>query len=290
MTSGFSLRGGFVSTSSIVTMWCQHCRQDVPAISQGETARCVRCGRAMARPASAATSSTGVGALSEWGLDLGASVEKTESPAAAPTPSEEDDWLLDHKLRLLKRKLNIANSSPGETDSHNLAFGGTVDRGAYPPSAAIPSSGGTGAKPATAANPHSRKRRPAVLAWMIMSLGLMSFVCGGVLLAWSFIGHRNDLWGLGMPITLVGQFGLLLGLVLQLDHLWQASRHTADTLNAVDDRLSEINHATTLLRTTHSSHAQSFYAHYAEGAHPHLLLADLKGQLDLLSAKMSQQR
>ena len=125
---------------------------------------------------------------------------------------------------------------------------------------------------------------------MIMSLGLMSFVCGGVLLAWSFIGHRNDLWGLGMPITLVGQFGLLLGLVLQLDHLWQASRHTADTLNAVDDRLSEINHATTLLRTTHSSHAQSFYAHYAEGAHPHLLLADLKGQLDLLSAKMSQQR
>ena len=123
-----------------------------------------------------------------------------------------------------------------------------------------------------------------------MSLGLMSFVCGGVLLAWSFIGHRNDLWGLGMPITLVGQFGLLLGLVLQLDHLWQASRHTADTLNAVDDRLSEINHATTLLRTTHSSPAQSFYAHYAEGAHPHLLLADLKGQLDLLSAKMSQQR
>jgi hypothetical protein len=299
MTSGFSLRAPvrFRRFASF-TMWCQHCRQDVPAISQGETARCVRCGRATAGPTSAAASSAGVAESSQWGLDLGTTVDQPDSPTIAPPAVEDDDWLLDHKLRLLQRKLNIAHSAGSvENDPRHSTFGTAAEHASFPLAASDTRHRGSGdTKSTSGADVGSRssktteKRRPAILAWAIMSLGLMSFVCGGVLLAWSFLGHRNDLWGLGMPITLVGQFGLLLGLVLQLDHLWQASRHTADTLNAVDDRLSEINHATTLLRATHSSPAQSFYTHLAEGAHPHLLLADLKGQLDLLSTKMSQQR
>ena len=45
------------------------------------------------------------------------------------------------------------------------------------------------------------------------TLGLISFVCGVVLMIWSFTDGQAALWSLGMPITVVGQAGLILGLV-----------------------------------------------------------------------------
>ena len=53
------------------------------------------------------------------------------------------------------------------------------------------------------------------LAWTILSLGLMALVCGGVLVAWSFAANRPDLWKLGLPITLAGQAGLIIGLLTE---------------------------------------------------------------------------
>ena len=87
---------------------------------------------------------------------------------------------------------------------------------------------------------------------------------------------------------LVGQAGFVIGLVLQLERLWHNSRATSSSLTQLDRQLSELRHATTMLSSTHSTPAQSFYVHMAEGASPHLLLADLKGQLDLLAQRMSR--
>ena len=199
------------------------------------------------------------------------STAQIQTPALA---AENDDWLLNEQLRSLKQRLNLS----------------------VVPSTSIPPVMPPLPAPAavTAATQQNRssdcRRRSSIVAWGMMSLGLMSFVCGAVLLAWSFVGHRSDLWNIGMPLTLVGQFGLLVGLALQLDHLWHANRRTTETLENVDRQLLEINHTATMLRTSHASPGQSFYAHLAEGAHPHLLLSDLKGQLDLLANKLSQQR
>ena len=44
-------------------------------------------------------------------------------------------------------------------------------------------------------------------------------VCGGCLLTWAHYGARPDLWPLGLPIAIVGQVVLLIGLVLHLDAL-----------------------------------------------------------------------
>jgi hypothetical protein len=44
------------------------------------------------------------------------------------------------------------------------------------------------------------------------------------------------------------------------------------------------------MSSTHSTHGQSFYAHMAEGASPHLLLADVKGQLDVIAMRLAQTR
>jgi hypothetical protein len=285
-------------------MWCQHCGQDVPAIANGDSARCARCGRGLQRNAAAraedASSANSLGDAAEWGIDLSASsAEPAFMSQSTSTAESDDNWLLGERLKNLQRRLHVApqptSYSPPRVENSTwdafpeLEFATRTRnkrRAAEPPANQFSDRNIR----FDAAHTPTTRRRPSVLAWAILSMGLMAFVCGGVLLGWAFIGKRNDLWSIGMPIALVGQFGLLLGLVLQLDHLWQANRRTAETLDNVDERLDEINHATTLLGNSHSGPAQSFYAHLADGAHPHLLLADLKGQLDLLATKMANTR
>jgi hypothetical protein len=118
----------------------------------------------------------------------------------------------------------------------------------------------------------------------------MTFVCGAVLSGLSFVSGHGELWSVGLPLVLAGQAGLLLGLMFQLDGLWQSNRETSETLDELDSQISDLKKTANLLSTTHSSAAKSFYAHMAEGASPQLLLADLKGQLDMLAVKMSHER
>lgn len=118
----------------------------------------------------------------------------------------------------------------------------------------------------------------------------MTFAFGAVLLVWSFWMDRADLWQLGMPFTLAGQAALVIGLALQLDGLWRSNQSTAETLGELDNQLDELRRATTLLSTSHSGPSQSFYSHMASGAGPHLLLADLKSQLDLLAIKLADEQ
>jgi hypothetical protein len=285
-----------VSFSGQTSMWCQNCQQDVPAIANGESARCARCGRSLSRSPTDKPATAGLSDAAEWGIDLSATASEPAFASQSTATAGEDTWLLDERLRNLQRRLHVTSpigtyaTGRPETTDWNPAFPDfeLPARTAAPrPRQERPNRFADHNIRIDAAHTNSPRRRPSMLAWSILSMGLMAFVCGGVLLGWAFIGHRNDLWSLGMPIALVGQFGLLLGLVLQLDHLWQANRRTAETLDHVDERLREVNHATTLLGNSHSVPAQSFYAHLAEGAHPHLLLADLKGQLDLLATKMA---
>ncbi len=121
-------------------------------------------------------------------------------------------------------------------------------------------------------------------------MGLMAFTCGGVLLGWSFMSNRPDLWNLGIPVTVAGQIALLVGLVLQLERIWQNNRYAVDKLEEVDERLADMKHSQSLLNVNHGSAAQAFYSHMAEGASPSLLLADLKGQLDLLAVRLADRR
>jgi hypothetical protein len=275
-------------------MWCHHCRQDVPAIASGETARCAQCGRNLTRNTTESFSIGGTEELANLGIDLSASPADAVAISTVEIPMAADDgWLLDEQVRHLQRRMHVpqaplaSQSISDHADwSVDMASGDFWNTAAAAKPNSSPHRSAAPRAPEIAPKP----RRPSIVAWSILSLGLMGFLCGGVLLVWAFVGHRNDLWSLGMPLALVGQFGLLLGLVLQLDNLWQANRRTAETLDVVDERLHEINHATTLLQSSHSSPAQSFYAHLAEGAHPHLLLADLKGQLDILATKMASQR
>ena len=258
-------------------MWCSTCQQDVPAIAvpeHGNRLGCARCHGSFGertKPEVAAASDIQPGAA-----------EATPDPSFAPPPL--DDWNLDADLAAVTRLMQSLR----------------LEHAGVPAVPSSPTSSRTKTAfhdlhPAQALTGHhfhaaSTGKRSHWFAWPALMLGMMGFTCGAVLLTWSFLTGRGDLWTYGMPAVLGGQALLVLGLVLQLEGLWHNNRETRDTLQELDRELAELRHATTLLTSSQSSAGQSFYAHMAEGASPNLLLADVKGQLDLIAARLSQSR
>jgi hypothetical protein len=242
-------------------MWCSQCQQDVPGIAvkeDGNRICCARCSGQLAGETRAAAAES--------------------PPEVIPplrSPPALDDWNLDADLAAVTRMMRTLRI---DAPTARLPEP-TTSRSALPRVAPI-------AAKRTIASP----RRGQLFAWPALMLGMMAFTCGGVLLGWSFATGRGDLWTYGMPAVLAGQGLLVLGLVLQLEGLWQSNRDTSDTLDTLDRELAELRHATTLLTSTHSAPGQSFYAHVAEGASPHLLLADVKGQLDVIAMRMAEVR
>ena len=217
---------------------------------------------------------------------LGDSDFETDEQDATPLEPDGglDDWALDVELQRLHRLVTAAMPPS------------TAQLPAMPPAfswQSAKSETANSANPAQASLAVSRvapRRRASILVWSLVGFGIMAFVCGAILLAWSLIAGRGELWTLGMPVCLAGQLGLLLGLVFQLSRLWDDNRQTATQLASVDQRLDDLKQTATLLTTGHSAPAQSFYAHLAGGANPQLLLADLKSQLDLLAVQMASAR
>jgi hypothetical protein len=124
---------------------------------------------------------------------------------------------------------------------------------------------------------------------LVLSLGLMAFAFGGVLLTWSIFTGRQDLWTIGMPVALAGQIVLLMGFILQLDRLWSDHRHTAAKLEDVDERLDDLNVSASLLGSDSPVPPPSLFGQSHGGVSSQLLLADLKSQLDLLALKMGHE-
>jgi hypothetical protein len=257
-------------------MWCKACRQDVRGISPATAGRicCARCGVELSaddRPA--ARHAVGLAESAAKGLDL-----SLPPPSISAHPNF-DEWEIDQSVRHLQARVG----NPKRADPVAKRTQPTVDRAADLR---------THASHPGVARPHKRKsqvsRRSSSLAWTTLSLGMMAFACGAVLVVWSFVEQRPELWSLGMPIAVAGQVGLLLGLILQLERIWQNSHYATHKLQQFDSQLHHLKRAATMLNVTHSSAAQAFYAHMADEASPQMLLADLKGQIDLLAISLSK--
>lgn len=269
----------FLPPSVVSLMWCSRCQQDVPAVpgQRANTLRCVRCQAVLAG------SNEPAEPLPPPGIEPLDSL-KTQTPLdqLLLPPMPQEDWQLEAELRYVERLAAAWRDTPPVADSFALPVG--EDQVAT-------AEGNRGSRETPSGEvSNTTKPRFAGLAWAALSLGVMAFVCGGVLLGWSAFAGRQDLWSIGLPLALVGQAGLIVGLVLQLETLWQTNRATSQTLQSLDGEIHELRHSTTLLTQSRSNPSQSFYLHLSEGASPHLLLADLKGQLDLLSEQMSKRR
>lgn len=262
-------------------MWCSHCQQDVPGIAikeDGNRICCARCSGLLAGlqgrtpvvimeepPTSVQTESSPMVSETQ-------AAEKVEVLVAAPPL---DDWSLDADLAAVTRMMQTLR----------------VDPQAKAPRASTPQASAATwrmPEPAPQRVVTASAKRNSYLAWPVLMLGMMSFCGGAVLLGWSYIANHPVLWNYGLPAVLAGQALFVLGLVMQLDGLWQNNRDTRQALDELDRELADLRHATSVLTTTHTPAGQSFYAHMAEGASPHLLLADVKGQLDVIAMRLAQ--
>ncbi|MCA9247898.1 MAG: hypothetical protein KDA42_12300 [Planctomycetales bacterium] len=263
-------------------MWCQACQQDIPAISTAEGRYCcARCGGPAGR-IEAAPAELPLGEIPDYGIDL----TRCDAPPATPDALLAS-WKIDDELRQAESVLRINSNVCDETKS-----AGRLSHRFDPPEIDLRSL--QQAQALTMARESRRPVQSAVrgssLAWTVLSFGLMTLVCGGVLLGWSIIAHRDALWNVGLPIAIGGQCALVIGLLLQLERLWQSGRYSQEKLAEVDQRLADLNTQTAMLSTTHSTASRAFYSHMSEGASPHVLLADVKGQLDLLTLRLGAER
>jgi hypothetical protein len=201
-----------------------------------------------------------------------------------------DDWYFDDQLQHFGRLLAADSAAPGTPGADKRAATAKIFRFDPTDPGLAGQHGAQGRRrPSAAHGPPRSVSATAWLSWPLLVLGLTTLVCGGVLLVWSLVGARPDLWPLGLPLALGGQMTLVVRLVLQLHGLRHDHRTATARLESVDDALDELRSANIL--TTASQNAPgggNFYAHLAGGAGPALLLADLKGQLDLLAARMRE--
>jgi hypothetical protein len=242
---------------------------------------CARCGRATCEVDAGARYTEKLADAAQCGIDL----------AAQTDAGDLGDWDLEQNVRRVQartgtwRRFDAArpNASPAAHDR----------------SISVRQSESTRHRRTDRAHavrrPNFRRRgaRPKQLStpgWLLLALGLMAFACGTTLLIWSWLERRDDLWKLGLPVAIGGQVGLFVGLVLHLERIWQNGRLAVMKLEAVDEQLRRLKRDSTDWNATQGTASQAFYTHMAADASPEILLADLKGQFDLLSHEVARRR
>ena len=208
-------------------MWCNTCQQDVPAVAADgpKGVCCVRCHGALSGGSdSRGAVSESEGAETRIGSVFAVGVDWRP-------PGDMHDWELSQKLRHVKHVLR--RISPDTTRA-----GG--DRAAHRIDAAHQGIGRWHAKPTAPSAvpaepvrtaPEPVKPRTSSVAWNLTLLGLATFSCGVSLLIGSELSGRADLWSLGMPITLAGQAGLVLGMIFAMANIGRRHRELSKQLD-----------------------------------------------------------
>jgi hypothetical protein len=216
-----------------------------------------------------------------------ASPEQTPLDAVTDPPPSFDGWELDEELRHIQRILAVEKTAAAPARSPR-DFYTRLDPGHRTPSRWV----GRRGKAAV----QRQDSEATTVGWLsalisiVLSTGLMAFAFGGVLLVWSFVTGRQDLWTFGMPIAMAGQIILLMGFILQMDRLWHDNRNAAAKLEHVDERLDSLRSTADRLGGSHRSPVPGNYGSPMAGSlDSQLMLADLKSQLDLLALKMGNQ-
>jgi len=260
-------------------MWCKECRQDVPALPTGETRTfcCPRCGEILS------SEDTPMNCPQTAGTTATSAENISAGDDAVPA---YDSWELDQQLRDLEYVLKSVRHEDSQKSSPACLQKTRIDQPHDIPLAGHYADSKPKQKSIHVEN-HEKKPLLSALGWAAIALGTGSFVCGGILLGWAVLSGRQELWNLGLPTTIFGQVALLVGMLFQIERLWHGHRQAAGKLEHVDRQLHELKNTTTLLGVSSGPLSTTFYSHFVSGASPHLLLTDLKAQLDLLAMKLA---
>lgn len=211
-------------------MWCQNCGQDVPGIAaEGSSEyRCPRC-RGTLRQGDV---SLRIGGGSEHN-----SAQANDS-ASLPRVSSYDGWELEQRLKHIERLLAAGiDGQPSEQSATSLRPATQLRFDVAHAEFTQPHERNA------VETPSIRGRLASAFVWSALLIGAAMSACGGFLMGWSLLAAREDVWSIGLPISLVGGIGLFAALIGQLDRLMNEHRDTTARLDLVDSQLHRLDAA-----------------------------------------------
>lgn len=263
-------------------MWCADCQQDVPAVvrASGEPLVCPRCQRELVL--SAATKPS----------DAGVALDSFDEPGTAEL-APPIDWLTHEETQQRLREIDRKLSTRYRYDAGSSAISGVH----HPHTQVPPSSFTTTDVPLRsltrkATAELSQPRRPTKTSWtlsLLLGAGVAAFGVGIGLLGWSAAFDLPQLWQAGMTLTIGAEGLLILSLAWMATRLWRNGRKVNRQLHGVDQQLAEIEQVTGALAGSQQSSSQQFYQHFGQVASKHMLVANLQGQVDLMSARLASE-
>jgi hypothetical protein len=256
------------------TMWCNNCGQDVPRVAAPGSGMlcCLRCGKPVGEEPSARSQlDCAPGERDQLGRQR--ETQTISTPVVAP--SGYDAWEWDEELKHIGRVIGSPEAGGAKPAgrkhrrvdaAHRLPAGRHWD--------------GRTTKMPTNFDPGAMLLGAA--AWLALTVGLVASTCGGVLVGWSVVAGRGELWSVGLPIAVGGLVAMVVGIVLLLARLLGEQRATAARLERFGSEIVRVRRDAAMA----GGPGGAFYAHLAEGATPQLLLSDLGGQLETLVRRL----
>jgi hypothetical protein len=268
-------------------MWCSTCQQDTPGVTNATSGRivCSRCQQPTQKRKSPYSTR-----ICDEGLALDDAATQASAPPATATPFRTDDWSARQRVRTAVRELRRPNPttahSPNRIAAERQRFDLPQDLFGQIEHATTPTIA-TNA-PQSFASDLAQKHSAGgqVVAWLVVIIGVLALTGGVGLIAWSLSTAQMLFWNYAIGLAIAGQGTLIFGLVLVISRLWRSSRYSVAKLQDVHARLGQLQQSTETFAATRTGGAPAFYADLVRGASPHVMLANLKGQVDQLATRV----
>lgn len=260
-------------------MWCSQCQQDVAAVARFPEGPqvCPRCLRDTAGGSFQGVADTGIP------LNSFSRPKPEVDPLAKPVDpvSQEEARKRLRRIGQLLRSTQSCTKTCTEVDA---------DR----PWQWMDTPGSIPVLPQVQPRPRSAEvthtEAPTRASWVLSTLlfaGIVAFTIGAGLLAWSAAFQLDEVWHWGLSATIGAEGLLVVGLTWMAMRLWQNSRRLNREVQGVDEQLAEIHQLAGSLSAGHLTASQSYYHQFSQTANPHLLVANLRGQVDLLAERIA---
>jgi hypothetical protein len=252
-------------------MWCSHCHQEVPGVPSAErgTVACARCQHDL--------KFTSANRLCDAGISLDDAAPQTQFTIDRFATEESKQKLrrLGQQLRpvyqqhaMLERPLfweRLAAESPELSPQlRSVAHQNAISTDHRAP----------------------RSTTPFFLG-VALGSGFLALMIGVAALVWSAAFGQAVVWRWGLTTTVAGEGLLILGLTWMAARLWQKGRQLDRNLHQVDSQLTEVSELAGQLTASQLSSSQHYYQHFSQSANPHLLVANLRGQIEQLAERLA---
>ncbi len=126
-------------------------------------------------------------------------------------------------------------------------------------------------------------------AWVFIAVGLMAFLYGAALFGWAAVADRGELWRIGILISIVGQAGWLVGILLRLGRLERSQRAIANEIAELSKQ-RETHRRDDAMDDPAGAPVKTPMLNTDAMADPQQVLLDLKRQIDVLTRHYSRTR